>query len=169
MPWEKGDIVVASQSARVPYASSGSRLLLPGEELRITSVRDGAYGCKPIVPQGQLSYVVIVPESYLEKPTRMLGEVPEGGLDPEDPRIAWIFEDAAKLADRLGLCRDYDRLADQLGIPGRVRDFKITFDGAEQGVTLTATIKARSRRQAEARLQSMTKVPVISSVKAVGQ
>jgi hypothetical protein len=156
------------KSNMVAYTFVGSHrvTLKAGEEVVVTSYTPTRINAKRTSFNGERR-VLKFERGQLQEQPRRLGDPPADGLDVEDPRIAWIFEDAAKLADRLGLCNDYDRLADQLGLPGRERDFKITFDGAEAGVSLTATIRARSRRQAEARLQSMTKVPIIRSVKAL--
>ena len=93
-------------------------------------------------------------EVWEDKPkpkNRKLGEVPEGGIAPDDPRLAWLWEDAAKVADRSGYCSYYDRIADQLDIPGRLRDIGVSIK--HNGVTLTATVKARTRKEAEEKIR----------------
>lgn len=91
-------------------------------------------------------------ESAKPKPkTRKIGEVPEGGIAPDDPRLAWLWEDAAKVADRSGYCSYYDRIADQLDIPGRLRDIGVSIK--HNGVTLTASVKARTRKEAEEKIR----------------
>lgn len=82
---------------------------------------------------------------------RKIGEVPEGGIAPDDPRLAWLWDDAAKVADRSGYCSYYDRIAEQLDIPGRVRDIGVSIK--HNGVTLTATVKARTRKEAEVKIR----------------
>ncbi|WP_295792033.1 hypothetical protein [uncultured Microbacterium sp.] len=84
---------------------------------------------------------------------RPLGNPPPGSLDPHDARLAWVWEDAARLADRNGWCKEFDALCDALGVPGRVRKFSITMHDAG-GVRVTARVEARSRRLAEEKLRS---------------
>lgn len=91
-------------------------------------------------------------ESAKPKPKpRKLGEVPEGGIAPDDPRLAWLWEDAAKVANKSGYCGYYDRIADELNIPGRKRDISVSVTHA--GITFTATVQARSRKEAEAKIR----------------
>lgn len=86
--------------------------------------------------------------------SRPIGQAPEGAVDAFDPRVAWIFEDAARMATRLGMCSDFDRLLDALGWPGRERDISLTYSDPEAGIRLTAVVRARSRREAQARLRT---------------
>jgi hypothetical protein len=79
---------------------------------------------------------------------RRLGETPEGMIDPNDPRIAWIFEDMGTIATREGYCGYYDTLADKVGFPGRIRDFTIKRDIG--GFSVSRKYKAKSRKEAEA-------------------
>lgn len=83
---------------------------------------------------------------------RMLGERPADGIDIDDPRIQWIFEDAGRLANRLGYCSTYDRIMEQLGAPGRERTFTIKM-AVGDGFEVTAKVTARSKRLAEAKLR----------------
>jgi hypothetical protein len=55
--------------------------------------------------------------------SRKLGEVPEGGISPNDPGLKWLWEDAAKLAKDEGYCGVYDTLCAKLGIPGRPKNY----------------------------------------------
>lgn len=88
----------------------------------------------------------------VEKPkVRKLGTVPEGGIEPDDPRIAWIFEDAAKLAKNYGYCGIYDEITDRLSIPGRVRDIRVSL--TVDGLSITATVQARSTKEAELKVR----------------
>jgi hypothetical protein len=81
---------------------------------------------------------------------RKLGEAPEAAISPDDPRIAWLWEDAAKLANRMGHCSTYDSMCDKLGIPGRERDFTVSHE--VNGITGTFKVKARSQKLAEAQV-----------------
>ena len=83
-----------------------------------------------------------------EKPkTRKIGETPEGMIAADDPRIAHIWEDAGKLATRFGYCTNYDQIVEKLGAPGRERDIYISVE--HNGLTVTATVKARSEKDAK--------------------
>lgn len=66
--------------------------------------------------------------------------------------VVAVFEDAARMADRLGLCADFDRICDAIGAPGRVRTFSISVMSGE-GIEVTAKVEARSRRLAEQRVR----------------
>ena len=79
---------------------------------------------------------------------RQLGEVPEGDhIAIDDPRIDWIWRDAAKVATDNGYCGYYDTIASKLGIPGRERTFKVK--ATVHGLLGTFSIKARSKAEAE--------------------
>lgn len=89
---------------------------------------------------------------------RKLGTVPEGMISPDDPRLAWLWEDAAVVANRANHCSEYDKLCDQLNIPGREREFTITRKFGEMSATFKA--KARSRRAAEILVDAQLKTVV---------
>jgi len=78
---------------------------------------------------------------------RALGEVPEGMISPDDPRLAWLWEDAGKYAKQVSHCTEYDNICNALGIPGRERSFKVTRN--LNGFSVTKNFKARSRKIAE--------------------
>ena len=87
---------------------------------------------------------------------RKLGEVPEGTLpdgtpyiSPTHPGLQWLWDDAGKAA--AGYCNQYDRIADMLGIPGRLRDFRAT--KKVDGLDVSTTVKARSQKEADALLE----------------
>lgn len=86
------------------------------------------------------------------KQVRQVGVAPEGAILPDDPRLMWLWEDAARLADRFGFCKEFDRLAEALGAPGREREFRIPMID-EDGIRITATVTARSRRLATQRIR----------------
>lgn len=148
--YEKGEYVVAKRGGSGALVRDYGRVSYSAvAELEITSIRSS----------GQLNVrhagggrVFVISVDAVRPVPRMIGEIPEGGISPEDPRIAWLFEDAGRMADRLGLCRDYDRLCDELGIPGRVRTWNITVMSAA-GIEVTAKVEARSRRLAEQRVR----------------
>lgn len=89
----------------------------------------------------------LVPEDPNAPKPRPLGTVPEGSIGPDDPRVAWLWEDAARIATREGHCGVYDKITDELGIPGRVRTFSRT--KTVNGISVSATIRARSTQEAE--------------------
>jgi hypothetical protein len=98
--------------------------------------------------------------------SRTLGTPPEGALPADDPRVAWVFKDAARMADRLGLCRDFDRITDALGFPGRERTWKIASEA--DGLKLTIEVEAHSRKEALEMVRSKVgALPSITSVKAI--
>lgn len=82
---------------------------------------------------------------------RKLGTKPEDteemtyiGID--HPGIQWLWDDMGTYADQQGYCPQYDALAIRLGIPGRPRDF--TVRSTIGGIEVSATLKARSQREA---------------------
>lgn len=78
---------------------------------------------------------------------RKLGETPEGMIAIDDPRIDWIWRDAAQYAANRGYCGYYDSIASELGIPGRERNFKVK--ATVHGMLGTFSVKARSKAEAE--------------------
>jgi len=82
---------------------------------------------------------------------RRLGEVPEGAISPDDPRIEWLWNDAARLAERMNHCSEYDRMCDLLGIPGRERKIGVALD--VDGIKVKADVIARSKGEAERKLR----------------
>lgn len=97
-----------------------------------------------------------VPVPDKPKP-RPLGQTPEDGehIAIDDPRIAWIWADAAKAADTAGYCGTYDELADKIGAPGRERDFNVTVK--INGMDGVFTVRAKSKPLAAAAI--MEKFP----------
>ncbi|MEV4735538.1 MULTISPECIES: hypothetical protein [unclassified Microbacterium] len=152
--YKKGDTVVVTRDGYGHYASGGGGAgYVVGEELVITSTRSIASGYLNVRPAPPGDGMVFrIPTDRVRPVPRMIGEIPAGGISPEDPRIAWLFEDAGRMADRLGLCADYDRLCDALGIPGRVRTFTVSLLSGD-GITVTAKVEARSKRLAEQRVR----------------
>jgi hypothetical protein len=101
-----------------------------------------------------------ISRSYLEMDgegdprPRKLGKKPEGeefiGID--DPGIQWLFEDMGRYAEQQGYCNQYDALCAKLGIPGRPRPFSVHQNIG--GIEVSATIAARSQREANERFQA---------------
>lgn len=88
---------------------------------------------------------------------RRLGEKPEDTedmeyIDKNDPRIQWLWEDLGRYADEQGWCPQYDALTARIGIPGRPRDFTVNLD--LNGVRFSATVQARSQREANERAEA---------------
>lgn len=148
--YEKGDYVVATKDgAGYRARGAGGRISYrTGEELEITAI----YAHHLNVRSAGGGAVFQIPFDRVRPVPRMVGEIPEGGIPPEHPGLQWLFEDAARMADRLGLCADYDRICDALGIPGRLRTFNVTILSAD-GIKVTAEVQARSRRLAEQRVR----------------
>lgn len=144
----KGDYVTAIEDGAGPCVGANVRVTYRAdEELVVTAI----YSDHLNVRKASGGNVFRVSATRVRKQTRTLGEIPDGALSPDHPGIAWLFEDAARLADRLGLCNDYDRLCDALDIPGRVRTFTVdVFTG--DGIKVTARVEARSRRLAQQRV-----------------
>jgi hypothetical protein len=160
---EKGDFVIAKVSGNGGLARGyGYRAYNRGDELLVTSVRPHALN----VRHASGGAVFHVPWSSVDKPTRRIGEVPAGGIEIDDPRIQWIFEDAGRLADRFGYCRVYEQIAEQLGAPGRERTFTIKL-AITDGIEVTAKVVARSKKLAEQELRSRFGASPMPEVKAV--
>ena len=73
--------------------------------------------------------------------------VPEGSIAPNDERLAYLWDRASAIADRRGLCGEYDSICEELGIPGRVRSFTVKV--SRNGIALSAKVKARSQKEAD--------------------
>lgn len=92
---------------------------------------------------------------------RSLGQVPEGAISPTDPGLAWLWIDAARVAAKSGHCRQYDDLCDQLGIPGREREFEIDLKLSDE-VVIRGKVTARSRKLAEELLRQQIATAALS-------
>lgn len=161
-----GDHVVAIRAGWGWRArSQGQHDYSKGDEFEVTSVRSGGrtVNVRPLAKHDTAVFKMDVADLRLVP--RRVGQVPPGGIAPEDERIAWIFEDAARMADRLGLCSDFDRLCDALGLPGREREFTVQVARAE-GITVTARVVARSRKLAEAAVRGLGGQGQVNSLRA---
>lgn len=148
--YEKGDYVIATEDGAGPRVSARGRVTYrEGDEFEITSV----YTEHLNVRMSAGGAVFRVSRDRVRRQPRKIGEVPEGAISPEHPGLTWLFDDAARMADRLGLCHDFDRLCDALGIPGRVRTFTVEILNGD-GIHVTAKVEARSQRLAEQRVRA---------------
>ncbi len=145
MTYSKGQYVTATANGGAyNVAGRGASAYTVGTELVITSIMQN--GTLRVRKAAGGPVFTIAPSRV--RAVRPLGEAPEGAIDMDDPRVQWIFEDAARIANRFGYCSTYDRLAEALGAPGRLRKFTIEIP-APGGVTVNATVQATSRAAAK--------------------
>ena len=78
-------------------------------------------------------------------------EAPEGGIAIDDPRIDWIWRKIAAYASYRGYCDEFDSLCDDLGIPGREREF--TVEHTIGGYAVRSRVTARSQVEADAKFK----------------
>lgn len=153
--YEKDEYVITVDDGAGERASGRGRVTYrKGDELTITAVFSNHLN----VRHAGGGPVFRITRPRVRPLPRMIGEVPEGGIPPEHPGMQWLFDDAARMAERLGLCHDYDRICDALGIPGRVRTFTVDVFSAE-GIKVTAKVEARSQRLAEQRVRDQLAPP----------
>ena len=116
----------------------------------------------PNYAKGDLTYVrdVYVPDGQIapldpETVARMEAEKAEaekqftpqdGDILPDDPRLAWLWRATAREATNSGHCSEYDKICDRLGIPGRERDFSISFTVG--GLVMNTRVSATSKKLA---------------------
>lgn len=146
---EKGMLVAAIAGGRGSLVRGyGTQPYRAGDEFTVTSTRGDHLNLRPLA--GGL--IIRLDPAKVRLVERQIGEVPPGAITPEDPRIQWLFEDAERLARRMGLCSDFDKITDALGVPGRERTFTVQVASAA-GVEVTAKVTARSQHLAEIRLR----------------
>lgn len=154
---EKGEIVEATAQLYchdVRANKSGrheSRWVTVGQELEVTAVARDTLNVR-YVQRGWERNVFRISRSAVRR-VRQVGVPPEGAIPLDLPGLAWLWEDASRLAERYGFCDEFDRLADALGAPGRERDFRVPMIN-EDGIRIVATVRARSRSLAEKRIRS---------------
>jgi hypothetical protein len=161
----RGDVVTLDQHGNFPRAGSygGHYRFDEGTVLRVTRVgseRLIVRGIPQVYQDTQEEVSVFVHRANLtliDEATpipvrRPLGQKPEDTedmtyLSPDDPRLRWLWEDAAKYANSKRFCGEYDAICAVLNIPGRPRDFTVvrTFEG----IRVEATINAVSQAAAE--------------------
>lgn len=138
-----------------------------GDELQVVHVRkDARLKVKHIRDDRDGGEFLIAVED-VDGPLRPLGEVPEGSISADDPRLDWLWEDAERVADISGFCEEYDRLLKTLRLPGRLRTHTVKMAAAD-GIEIVARVKARSLRQAEERLRQQMNAHAINDMSIGG-
>lgn len=79
---------------------------------------------------------------------RKLGVKPEGDehLDPNDPRLAWFWDDVSAYAAKSSYCGVFDTILKELHLPARKQMFTPTV--RFNGMNVSASIMARSNTEA---------------------
>lgn len=146
-----------------PFASRGNVTLAIDDELEITAQARSVFATWVNVRKDGGPVIRLDRDSIrpLDLATyRPIGTVPAGAISPDDPGLAWLWQDAARLADKLGHCSTYDTMCDQLGIPGREREFEVRVEDGD--VVISAKVMATSRPLAEKKLQALLVLEVSS-------
>jgi hypothetical protein len=160
--YTKGQTVLATRDVRARRVSGyGYVTISAGDELLITRVTSGSVHAR--IEDGYvfaISKDALTPIDYVP---RKLRDVPEGMLSPDDPRLAWLWEDAGKLANRWDQCSTYDKFCDVLGLPGRMRNFNVS-KKLPSGIEIRATIEAHSLREAEQMLEGQLSTDKATSI-----
>lgn len=158
--------------------SYGSLTIRPGVEVTVTRVFGGAFEMfvrGPILRTGgglMADATVQVPQSDFrlvdpDRPIpRKLGTKPDDTeamhyIAVDDPRIQWLFDDMGAFATKEGYCSQYDALCVKLGIPGRPRDFSVK--STINGIAISATVKARSQREANDMIKQALSQPLVET------
>jgi len=150
----KGETVIATATGgawRVRADERGRRReewVKEGDELEVTAAGSKTY--LNVRAPGTDNPVFRWPRAAVGR-VRQVGVVPDGGISLDHPGLAWLWEDASRLAERFQFCSEFDRLADALGAPGREREFRVPMV-SEDGIRITATVTARSRSLAERKI-----------------
>lgn len=121
----------------------------------------------PTTLQFPISYVKPADPNW--KPPRRLGEKPEDTDDmtyigTDHPGIQWLWDDLGKYATQQGYCPTYDKLAAEIGIPGRVRTF--TARASIGHVEVTSKLAARSQKEANEKLADSLRGKTVEAVPA---
>lgn len=154
---QKGEIVEASKdeygwSVRPNKQGRHDNFwVMVGTELEVTAVLANGVINVRYVASG-MGRTVFRFDAANVRQVRQVGVPPAGAILPSSPGLAWLWEDAARLADRFNFCEEFDRLTEALGVPGRERSFRIPML-TEDGMRITATVVARSRELAEQRIR----------------
>lgn len=73
--------------------------------------------------------------------------VPEGMLDPNDPRLEWFWDRLSEYAEKRNYCSEYDSIIAQLGLPPRKRTHAVEIN--VNGVIFNAKAMARTVEEAQ--------------------
>lgn len=160
MDIKKGDIVAISEDARLGSSGyhTGHQTYPAGTEFEVTGTGRMSRVTEPFVTgrhTGNSSdyvreiplNIVVDPDPNVPKP-RKLGEAPQGSIPIDDPRIAYIWDDAKKAATQAGYCSYYDTLVAKLGAPGPVKSWSV--NRTIKGIAVTIKAEARTQNQADA-------------------
>lgn len=150
--YEKGQEVLTTRSGRGTNVNTyGGTGYSEGQSLIITRVNSQSLRVRRADGEGHVFSIQKSSVKPMGEDYRRLGEVPEGAISPDHPGIAWLWEDAARLATMQGQCSTYDKICDQLGIPGRERNFEVKHT-LPSGIEIKASIRARSKVLAKEQL-----------------
>lgn len=149
-------VSIRPEFAGMFHISGGGRMRLdPTHRLRITRVgrenilvRREDMG-STWLPKAHLTEYES-PEQKAEKQKAKL-EASKGpdAIAADDPRIAWIWKEAARLADEAGHCSEYDELAAALGVPGREGEYTVEVNfGGDDPVLAWFTVRAENEEAA---------------------
>jgi len=163
----KGATVRALKQGVGKIPSGGTVWFRKGDELQVMYVRKDDRLKVRHTREGTYGGEFLVPVEMVEGPLRPLGEVPEGGISADDPRLDWLWEDAERVANISGFCREYDKLLKTLNLPGRLRTHTVKMATGD-GIEVVAQVKARSMRQAEERLRQQMNAHAINSMSITG-
>lgn len=161
--YERGETVVVMNTTRGwRVRGRGESSFKKGEHLEVVNASGGrrVHVRRPGGYVYSIDARVVAPK---DRPLRYLGDAPDGAVALDDPGLDWFWRDAAKAADLSGHCREYERLCEILGIPGRERIFNVQIEVAD-GINIQGRVKARSRREAERSLVAQLRVarPVLA-------
>lgn len=150
--WSNQDVVRVGETRQLTV----TRLFAERIIARGNILGDGSHA-SVYVPRG--SVVTVNGEPYHATPgERRLGTPPEDTdevthIHLDDPGIQWLFRDMAAYAEGRSWCGDYDRLAGELGIPGRERTWTIHVE--RNGMTFRTDVSAPSLEIAQAKAEAL--------------
>lgn len=166
---EKGEIVRLTQNATLSRAGnyrSDSQPFDEGREFVVTRVDSYWLTVRTLEKEYdsysgrtqyksfscQRQYLALTVNDPDRPMPRKLGTKPEDTdemtyIGTDHPGIQWLWDDLAAYAKGQNWCGTYDTLAEHVGIPGRKRPFTATT--TINGITLTASIEARSQDDAD--------------------
>lgn len=122
-------IVAKTRTYAVETTGYSNVAIAEGEEVEVTRVGRhrvlvrNIHASEHVRRSGWVSVEDFVPTDPNAPKPRKLGEAPEGMISANDPRLKWLWGDAAEHASKMGYCTTYDAICDALGIPGRNRKF----------------------------------------------